>query len=72
MTIENAIRVMAGTMILISVALSIYVHPYAIGIAVFVALNLIQSAFTGICPAVSILKKLGLKEASGSCNPSSF
>lgn len=70
MTIENAIRVMAGIMILISVALSIYVHPYGIGLAVFVALNLIQSAFTGVCPAVAIFKKLGFKEANGSCNSS--
>ena len=67
MTIENAIRVMAGFMVLLSVGLSVYVHPYAIGLAIFVALNLIQSAFTGICPAVAIFKKLGLKEASGGC-----
>ena len=64
MTIENAIRIIAGVVVLISVALSKFVNPYWILLAVFVALNLIQSAFTGICPAVFFLKKMGLKEAS--------
>lgn len=65
MTIENAIRILAGSVVLISVTLSKLVHPYWILLAVFTALNLIQSAFTGICPAIYFLKKLGFKE--GSC-----
>jgi len=62
MTIENAIRVMAGGMILLSLYLTWNIDQRWVWLTVFVALNLIQSAFTGICPAVFLLKKLGFKE----------
>ena len=62
MTIENGVRLMAGTMILISVLLVALVSKWWLLLTGFVGLNLIQSVFTGICPAASILKKLGLKE----------
>lgn len=65
MTIENAIRVMAGSMILLSLYLTWNVDQRWMWLTVFVALNLIQSAFTGICPAVFFLKKLGFKEGCG-------
>ncbi|MCE0495384.1 YgaP family membrane protein [Vibrio salinus] len=61
MNIENALRVVVGCMVLLSVALTWYVHPYFIWFTVFIGLNLIQSAFTGFCPALSILKKMGFK-----------
>ncbi|MCP5076588.1 MAG: DUF2892 domain-containing protein [Psychromonas sp.] len=61
MTIENGVRVLAGSMILLSVLLTTFVHPNFLWLTVFVGLNLLQSAFTGFCPAVTILKKLGLK-----------
>lgn len=61
MTIENGVRVMAGSMILISVLLTQFVHPGFIWLTVFVGLNLLQSAFTGICPAAFFLKKCGCK-----------
>jgi hypothetical protein len=61
MTIENGVRVMAGTMILASLVLSRLHSGHWLWLAVFVGVNLIQSAFTGICPAATILKKLGLK-----------
>jgi hypothetical protein len=64
MTVENAIRVLAGCMILTSLALAHYVSPKWLFLTGFVGLNLIQSAFTGFCPAELILKKLG---AGGSC-----
>lgn len=60
MTAENAIRVLAGTMILGSVALAHYVSPKWLFLTAFVGLNLIQSAFTGFCPAEIVLKKLGV------------
>ncbi|OGK07828.1 MAG: rhodanese [Candidatus Riflebacteria bacterium GWC2_50_8] len=63
MTIENAIRVLAGSMILLSLYLTWYVSPMWVWLTVFVALNLIQSAFTGFCPAVFFLRKLGCKES---------
>lgn len=68
MTIDNAIRVMAGGMILLSLYLTWYVNQLFVLLTVFVALNLIQSAFTGLCPAVFFLRKLGFKD---SCQPCS-
>ncbi|WP_038176663.1 MULTISPECIES: YgaP family membrane protein [Vibrio] len=61
MTLENAIRVLAGSMVLISVILTFTVHSNFVWLTVFVGVNLIQSAFTGICPAVYFLKKLGFQ-----------
>ncbi|PKF61160.1 DUF2892 domain-containing protein [Psychromonas sp. psych-6C06] len=61
MTIENGIRVLAGTMVLLSVLLTQFVHPNFFWLTVFAGANLLQSAFTGICPAVFFLKKLGCK-----------
>jgi hypothetical protein len=64
MKLENAIRALAGTMILVSLALSQYVSPNWLWLTTFVGFNLLQSAFTGFCPAETILKKLGV---GGSC-----
>jgi len=63
MTVENGVRVMAGTMVLLSVALVHFVSPWWLLLTAFIGLNLIQSALTGICPATTILRKLGLKDA---------
>ncbi|MFT7053805.1 MAG: hypothetical protein ACJAU1_001362 [Psychromonas sp.] len=61
MTVENGVRVIAGSMILLSVLLTQFFHPGFIWLTVFVGLNLLQSAFTGICPAAFLLKKCGCK-----------
>lgn len=61
MSIENAIRVLAGSMVLLSVLLTFTVHANFVWLTVFVGVNLIQSAFTGVCPAVFILKKFGFR-----------
>jgi len=66
MTLENIIRAMAGTMILGSLALSHWVHPNWIYLTVFVGANLLQSAFTGFCPAESVFRKMGLGKKGGS------
>lgn len=65
MTVENGVRVLAGSFVLISLALGLKVNPWWFAFTAFVGVNLIQSAFTGFCPAASLLKKLGFK--SGSC-----
>lgn len=57
MSIENMIRIMAGTMILGSLALALTVSQYWFILTAFVGVNLIQSAFTKFCPAEIILKK---------------
>lgn len=59
MTLENAVRVFAGTMVLVSVLLTVFVHSNFIWFTVFIGANLIQSAYTGICPAAYFFKKLG-------------
>lgn len=61
MTVDKAVLVFAGFMILFSLALTYYVHPLFVLLTIFVGLNLIQSAFTGMCPAAMAFKKLGLK-----------
>ncbi|GAB91440.1 YgaP family membrane protein [Gordonia rhizosphera] len=61
MTIDRAVLTMAGTVVLISVLLAALVSNWWLLLTVFVGLNLIQSAFTGFCPAALIFKKLGLK-----------
>ncbi|KHT63313.1 rhodanese [Photobacterium gaetbulicola] len=61
MTLENAVRVFAGIMIFVSVALTIWVHPNFYWFTLFIGANLIQSAFTGFCPAANILGKFGFK-----------
>ena len=50
MKIENLVRVLAGSMTLLSVALVYFVSPWWLLLTCFVGLNLIQSAFTGFCP----------------------
>jgi hypothetical protein len=62
MKVENGIRVLAGTMVLVSLLLTVYVSDYFIWFTVFIGLNLIQSGFTGFCPPRKLLIKLGLKE----------
>ena len=58
MTLEGAVRIMAGTMILLSLALYYFVSPYWLFLTAFVGLNLIQSALTRFCPAEIVLGKL--------------
>lgn len=67
MKLENVIRAMAGTMVLGSLALAHYVNPHWIWLTVFVGFNLLQSAFTGFCPAETVLKKLGVGKGEKCC-----
>ncbi|WP_303290916.1 DUF2892 domain-containing protein [Marinobacter sp. SS5-14b] len=62
MTVNEGLRLMAGVFTLISILLAHYASPYWLLFTGFIALNLIQSSFTKWCPAMVILKKLGLKE----------
>lgn len=62
MTINAALRLIAGAFVLVSLLLGVYVHQYWFLLTGFVALNLIQSAFTGWCPMMTILAKAGLKD----------
>lgn len=61
MTLDRAVMAFAGVMVLVSVLLTSFVSPYFLWFTVFIGVNLIQSSFTGFCPAAMILKKLGLR-----------
>ena len=59
MKTENLVRVLAGSMALLSVALVCFVSPWWLLLTGFVGVNLLQSAFTGFCPPTLVLTKLG-------------
>jgi hypothetical protein len=62
MKVENGVRVFAGIMILASVLLVAAGSKWWLLFTAFIGVNLIQSAFTGFCPAAMILKLFGMKE----------
>ena len=70
MNVERAIRIMAGSFILISLALGVeasplFVSAHFLWFTAFVGANLLQSGFTRFCPAESILVRLGVAKAEG-------
>jgi len=62
MNLNDALRLLAGFMVLLSVGLTVYVNDNFLWLTVFVGANLLQSAFTKWCPAIWLFRKLGLKE----------
>jgi len=70
MTAERIVRIVAGFMVLLTLALGlkdispIFVHEYFLFFTAFVGFNLFQSGFTGFCPLNNILGLFGIK---GSC-----
>jgi hypothetical protein len=60
MTVERALRAIAGLFIVLSVALGAFVNPWFYAFTAFVGLNLFQSAFSNWCPMMLILRKAGL------------
>jgi hypothetical protein len=61
MSIDRAVLAFAGLMILASLVLSQVHNAYWLLLTAFVGANLLQSAFTGFCPAAMILKRLGVR-----------
>ena len=61
MTVNEGLRLVAGIIILLSVALGYWVHPAWFLFTAFVGINLFQSAFSRWCPMMWILRKSGLK-----------
>ncbi|WP_417263839.1 DUF2892 domain-containing protein [Celeribacter sp.] len=60
MSIDRAMFRFAGIMVLVSVALTQFVHPGFVWLTVFIGANLLQSSFTGWCPAAKVFAKLGI------------
>lgn len=63
MTVDNALHLIAGIFIFVSVMLGLYVSPYFFYFTAFIGLNLVQSAFTHWCPMMSFLRWAGLRDA---------
>jgi hypothetical protein len=72
MTIDRIMRIMAGTMVLLSLALAHFTGQIDITslswlwLTAFIGLNLLQSGFTGFCPPEILLKKMGFKSSNAS------
>lgn len=65
MTVDKIVHLMAGGVVIASVALSHYHDPAWLWLTVFVGANLAQSGLTGFCPLAFMLKKAGVPE--GEC-----
>ena len=74
MTIERILRIMAGFMILLSLALAHFTGQIDMSslswlwLTAFIGLNLLQSGFTGFCPPEKLLKKMGFESGGSACN----
>ena len=62
MTVNEALRGIAGAFVLLSVGLGHFVHPAWFLFTGFVGANLLQSAFTRWCPMIWLLQKAGLPD----------
>jgi len=67
MKTENAVRILAGTIMLTSISLAHWVNPWWLSFGVVAGINLIQSARTGLCPAENTINRLGTGKGGGSC-----
>lgn len=61
MTIDRIVMAFAGTVVLVSVLLAVYVSPNWLWLTGFVGANLLQASFTGFCPLAMMLKKIGVQ-----------
>jgi len=61
MTVERTLRGIAGSFVLLSVALAYWVSPWWLLFTAFVGANLLQSSFTNWCPMMTFLRMMGLK-----------
>ena len=61
MSIDRIVMAFAGTMVLVSVLLAVYVNLNFLWLTGFVGANLLHASFTGFCPLAMVLKKLGVQ-----------
>ncbi|MAB49100.1 MULTISPECIES: YgaP family membrane protein [Winogradskyella] len=66
--INRYIRAIAGTFVIISVLLGMYVNENWLWFTIFVGANLLQSSITKWCLMEDILRKVGIKDSKESCN----
>jgi hypothetical protein len=65
MKIDSLVRLLAGAMTLLGVALTYFVSPWWLLLPTFVGFNLVQSVITGFCPPSFVLNKLGWIDGAG-------
>jgi hypothetical protein len=75
MTVENGVRLLMGSVVLLSVAVAhpkcpLYLSENFLFVTAFAGLMAAQSAFTGFCPSARLLRRLGLKGAEDGRHPS--
>ncbi|MBS0456242.1 MAG: DUF2892 domain-containing protein [Proteobacteria bacterium] len=69
MSLERAVMAFAGTMVLLSLALTYFFSPWWMLFTAFIGVNLIQSSFTGFCPAAKVMRALGVgRDAAPGCH----
>jgi hypothetical protein len=61
MTIDKAVMAFAGTVVLVSLGLSLWLSLYWLLLTAFVGLNLLQASVTGFCPLAIALKRVGVR-----------
>ena len=64
MNLDKFVMMFAGIMVLLSLALTKWHHPYWMWFTVFIGINMIQASITGFCPAAFLFKKLGIKSGN--------
>lgn len=62
MSLDRAVMLFAGVMVLLSVVLTTFVSPLFVWFTVFIGFNLIQSSFTGFCPAAMAFRAMGVQK----------
>lgn len=67
MTVDRIVHLVAGSMVLASLALNHWLHPDWIWLAVFVGANLAQSGVTGLCPLAALLRRAGVADSRTCC-----
>lgn len=65
MSLEKAVQAWGGFIVLLGLALAYWIHPYWTGLSAFAGFMLFQSAFTGLCPATAIFRRLGFRPGGG-------
>lgn len=71
MNIDRMVMSFAGSVMVLSVALTFFFTPWWLLLGLFVGLNLLQSSFTGFCPLARMLARLGLKPGCAFPGPES-
>jgi hypothetical protein len=65
MSLERTILLVVGVVVLGSVLLAVYHNPNWLWVTGIMGAHLIQASFTGMCPVVAILKRMGLSQKAG-------